>query len=95
MKLTLAVDLGEGPVQVATNLYVIVQYERKYKRKASEMASSIGYEDLLFLAYESCKVHGVTVPVVFDDFIKRAVSIEVVEQEQDENPTHGPLTDTH
>jgi hypothetical protein len=95
MKLTLAVDLGDGPVQVATNLYVIVQYERKYKRKASEMASSIGYEDLLFLAYESCKVHGVTVPVVFDDFIKRAVSIEVVEQEQDENPTHGPLTDTH
>jgi hypothetical protein len=95
MKLTLAVDLGEGPVQVATNLYVIVQYERKYKRKASEMASSIGYEDLLFLAYESCKVHGVTVPVVFDDFIKRAVSIEVVEQEADENPIQGPLTDTH
>lgn len=95
MKLTLAVDLGEGPVQVATNLYVIVQYERKYKRKASEMASSIGYEDLLFLAYESCKVHGITVPVVFDDFIKRAVSIEVVEQEQDENPTQGPHTDTH
>ena len=95
MKLTLAVDLGDGPVQVATNLYVIVQYERKYKRKASEMASSIGYEDLLFLAYESCKVHGITVPVVFDDFIKRAVSIEVVEQEQDENPTHGPHTATH
>jgi hypothetical protein len=95
MKLTLAVDLGDGPVQVATNLYVIVQYERKYKRKASELASSIGYEDLLFLAYESCKVHGVTVPVVFDDFIKRAVSIEVVEQEADENPTQGPLTDTH
>jgi hypothetical protein len=95
MKLTLAVDLGDGPVEVATNLFVIVQYERKYKRKASEMASSIGYEDLLFLAYESCKVHGVTVPVVFDDFIKRAVSIEVVEQEADTNPTQGPLTDTH
>lgn len=95
MKLTLAVDLGDGPVQVATNLYVIVQYERKYKRKASEMASSIGYEDLLFLAYESCKIHGITVPVVFDDFIKRAVSIEVVSQEADENPTHGPHTDTH
>jgi hypothetical protein len=49
MKLTLAVDLGDGPIEVATNLYVIVQYERKYKRKASEMATSIGYEDLLFL----------------------------------------------
>jgi hypothetical protein len=94
MKLTLAVDLGDGPVEVETNLFVIVQYERKYKRKASEMATSIGYEDLLFLAYESCKVHGVTVPVVFDDFIKRAVSIEVVDQETDANPTQGQPTDT-
>ena len=95
MKVTLAVDLGDGPIHVTTNLYVIVQYERKYKRKASEMASSIGYEDLLFLAYESCKVHGVTVPVVFDDFIKRALSVEVVEQEADQNPIQGPHTDTH
>jgi hypothetical protein len=94
MKVTLAVDLGEGPVHVTTNLYVIVQYERKYKRKASDMASSIGYEDLLFLAYESCKVHGITVPL-FDEFIKRAVSIEVVEQEADANPIQGPHTDTH
>jgi hypothetical protein len=95
MKLTLAIDLGEGPVEVATNLYVIVQYERKYKRKASEMATSIGYEDLLFLAYESCKVHGIVVDAVFDNFIKRAVSVEVVDQEADANPTLGPPTDTH
>jgi hypothetical protein len=88
MQLTLAIDQGDGPIQVTTNLYVIVQYERKYKRKASEMAQSIGYEDLLFLAYESCKVHGVVVPVVFDDFIKRTVSIEVVSEEP-ENPTQG------
>jgi hypothetical protein len=91
MQLTLAIDQGEGPIQVTTNLYVIVQYERKYKRKASEMAQSIGYEDLLFLAYESCKIHGVTVPVVFDDFIKRTVSIEVVSEEP-ENPTQGAQT---
>jgi hypothetical protein len=95
MKLTLAIDLGDGPVEVATNLYVIVQYERKYKRKASEMATSIGYEDLLFLAYESCKVHGIVVDAVFDNFIKRAVSVEVVDQEADANPTLGLPTDTH
>jgi hypothetical protein len=94
MKLTLAIDLGDGPVEVATNLYVIVQYERKYKRKASEMATSIGYEDLLFLAYESCKVHGIVVDAVFDNFIKRAVSVEVVDQEADANPTLGLPTDT-
>jgi hypothetical protein len=90
MQLTLAIDQGDGPIQVTTNLYVIVQYERKYKRKASEMAQSIGYEDLLFLAYESCKVHGITVPL-FEEFIKRAVSIEVVSEEP-ENPTQGVQT---
>jgi hypothetical protein len=91
MKLTLAVDQGNGPVEVTTNLYVIVQYERKFKRRASDMANGIGYEDLLFLAYESCKLHGVTVPVVFDDFIKRTVSIDVVSEEP-ENPTPGEQT---
>jgi hypothetical protein len=88
MKLTLAVDQGNGPVEVTTNLYVIVQYERKFKRRASDMANGIGYEDLLFLAYESCKLHGVTVPIVFDDFIKRTVSIDVISEEP-ENPTPG------
>jgi hypothetical protein len=88
MKLTLAVDQGNGPVEVTTNLYVIVQYERKYKRRASDMANGIGYEDLLFLAYESCKLHGVTVPVAFDDFIKRTLSIDIISEEP-ENPTPG------
>ena len=29
MKLTLKVDTGEGPYEVTTSLYVIVQWERK------------------------------------------------------------------
>ena len=95
MKLTLAVDLGDGPVEVTSNLYVIVQYERKYKRKASDMANGVGMEDLLFIAYESCKLHGVTVPVVFDDFIRKAISVEVVEQDTAANPTLAAPTDTH
>jgi hypothetical protein len=95
MKLTLAVDLGDGPVEVTSNLYVIVQYERKYKRKASDMANGVGMEDLLFIAYESCKLHGVTVPVVFDDFIKKAISVEVVEQDTAANPTLAAPTDIH
>ena len=94
MKITLAVDMGEGPFEVTTNLFVVVQYERKYKRKASDMANGVGAEDLLYLAYESCKVHGITVPAVFDDFIKRCQSIEVVSEEP-ENPTLAPPTATH
>jgi hypothetical protein len=94
MKLKLSVDLGEGPFEVTTNLYVIVQYERKFKRKASDMASAIGMEDLLYLAYESCKLHKVVVPVAFDDFVRKCESIEVVGEDDETNPTQGPPTDT-
>jgi len=87
MKLTLKVDQGLGEYEVTTNLYVIVTWERKYKRKASDLATSgIGMEDLAFMAYEATKLAGVTVPAMFDDFVKRLVTLEVVEGES-ANPT--------
>jgi len=93
VNLTLRVDMGEGPLEVTTNLYVMVAYERKFKRKASDMANGIGIEDLLYLAYESCKLHKITVPVAFDDFVKKCLTIDVVSND-DENPIHEAPTDT-
>jgi hypothetical protein len=92
MNLTLRVDMGEGPIEVTTNLYVMVAYERKFKRKASDMANGIGIEDLLYLAYEACKLHKVVVPVAFDDFVKKCLTIDVVGND-DENPTQEAPTD--
>jgi hypothetical protein len=87
MQLTLKVDQGQGDYEVKTNLYVIVTWERKFKRKASDIHSSgIGMEDLAFMAYEASKQAGVTIPAMFDDFIKRLVTLEVVETES-ANPT--------
>jgi hypothetical protein len=56
MKLDLKVTTAETSYVVSTNLFVIVAWERKYKRKASDLASGIGVEDLAFMAFESCKV---------------------------------------
>ena len=89
MQLTLQIDLGNGPVQVKTNLMVIVNWERKYKRKASQLAEGgIGMEDLAFMAHESAKVCAVPVPLMLDDFIKQLVSLEVVDSEEP-NPTEA------
>jgi hypothetical protein len=89
MQLTLQIDLGNGPVQVKTNLMVIVNWERKYKRKASQLAEGgIGMEDLAFMAHESAKVCSVPVPLMLDDFIKQLVSLEVVDSEE-ANPTEA------
>jgi len=89
MQLKLKINTGEGEYEVSTNLYVIVTWERKFKRKASDLASGgIGMEDLAFMAYEATKQQGITVPAMFDDFIKRLVTLEVVEAEG-ANPTEG------
>ena len=93
MNLTLRINMGEGPIEVSTNLYVMVAYERKFKRKASDMANGIGIEDLLYLAYESCKLHKIVVPVAFDDFVKKCLTIDVVGND-DENPIQEAPTDT-
>jgi len=89
MQLTLKLDIGNGPYEVTTNLWCAVQWERKYKRKMSDLASGIGAEDLAYLAFEASKLHGVIVPVVFDDFIKKLAAMPEVVEQEDPNPTEG------
>ena len=86
MKLTLKVETADTAYEVVTNLFVIVLWERKYKRKASEMASGIGVEDLAFMAYEASKLNKIVVPSEFDTFVKNLVNIEVLDTEA-VNPT--------
>ena len=89
MQITMKLDTGDGPHQVTTNLWCAVQWERKYKRKMSDLAQGIGAEDLAYLAWEASKVHGITVPVVFDDFIKKLVAMPEVVEQEDPNPTQA------
>ena len=93
MKLTLRVDQGDGPMEVTTNLFTIVAWERRFKTKASNIANGIGLEDLAFLAHTALQQIGVVVPIDLDDFIKKVTVLEVVEDEP-ENPTDRATTDT-
>ena len=54
------------------------------------MANGIGIEDLSFLAWAACQVHGVTVPIVLDDFIKKLVTLDVVSEEPDRPFSEAP-----
>lgn len=94
MKLKLSVDIGEGPFEVTTTLFSVVEWERKMKRRASTIATEgIGVEDLAFLAYATIKAKGeIVLPATFDDFVKKLVDIDVVE-ETPPNPTKT-ATDT-
>ena len=82
MKLTLSVRLTDGETyRVITNLFVIILWERKFKRRASDLSNGIGMEDLAFMAYEASKQQGHPVPVSFDEFVKKLEDLEVVETE--------------
>jgi len=88
MKVKIRYDIGEGPIDVETTLGTIVAWERKFKRKASDLANGIGIEDLAFMAHEAAKAHKITVPAVLDDFIRRLEELEVV-GDGPVNPTEG------
>ena len=92
MKLTIRIDIGEGPIDVETNLFITVLWERKYKRKASDLAQGVGAEDLAFMAHEAMKLAKISVPMMLDDFIRKIVSLEVVET-QSANPTQEAPSD--
>jgi hypothetical protein len=81
MQLTLAVQTTDGDYTVSTNLGVIIAWERKFKRKVSQLGEGIGMEDLAFMAFECCKQSGIVVSPVFDDYIKTLVSIDVLDDE--------------
>lgn len=91
MKLTLEVTEKETSYKVETNLYVIIAWERKFKRKISELSTGIGMEDLAFMAFECCKQQNIPVPAVFDDYIKRLVNIDVLDDDP-VNPSQEALT---
>ena len=95
MKLHLRVTQhNTDPYEVTTNLVTLVAWERRFKRKASDMANGIGVEDLAFLAWEASKAAKIVVPAEFDTFIGKLDSVEVIVQEL-ENPTPGGRTDAY
>jgi len=93
MKITLAVEQTDGlTYQVVTNLFSIVALERKFKIRASDLASGVAMEHLAFLAFEGAKQSNITVPLTFDDYIKKLVSIDVVSEDEPTNPTGEAVT---
>lgn len=86
MNLTLRVTRNGETYDVTTNLMVTVLWERKFKARASDLATGVSMEALAYMAYEASKMNSVTVPVSFDDFVRSVENLEVVDNEPG-NPT--------
>ena len=95
MKIRLQVTPIEGdPYEVETNLFVVVAWERKFKRQASSLGNGIGAEDLAFFAFESARAAGITTPLAFDEFIKKTKEINVVSEDAP-SFTEAAVSDAH
>ena len=93
MELTLKVTRDGSSYEVATDLFVIVSWERKYKAKASDLATGIAIEHLAYMAYEASKRDGIEVPIVFDDFLRSLTSLEIVSNEAPKSTRSAPTAE--
>lgn len=80
MRIKLQVTPFQGePYEVETNLWVITLWERRTKRKMSDLANAQGAEDLAMLAYFAARESGITVPATVDDYMKQIAEIGIAE----------------
>lgn len=92
MKIRMQVTTTEETYEVVTDLYVVVLWERKFKRKASDLAAGTGVEDLAYMAYESARRAGIVVPASFDEYLRRIVDVDILEDVSTNPPAEA--TDT-
>jgi|688.fasta_scaffold12122_8 hypothetical protein len=91
MRLTLTVTTTDRHTyDVHTSLGVIVDWERKFHRRAGDLAAGFFIEDLAYLAYASEKRAGDT-SQDFDTWLARVETIEVKDT-QESHPTDAAPT---
>lgn len=90
MKLKLKVTHDAITSECETSLVVIVQWERKYKKRAGDLAQGFAVEDLAFMAWASLKRAGKPV-AEFDAWLDKLEEVEVVGGD-DSNPTDAAAT---
>ena len=91
MNLTLRVTCNGETYDVTTNLMVTVLWERKFKARASDLATGVSMEALAYMAFEASKMNSIVTPVAFDDFLRSVENLEVVDNEP-ANPTQPAVT---
>ena len=85
MKLQLSVTHDGKTLTCETTLKVIVEWERKYRKRAGDLAQGFAVEDLAFMAWASLKRGGTILPE-FDAWLDKLESVDVIGGE-DSNPT--------
>jgi hypothetical protein len=90
MKLQLEVTHDGVTHKCETSLIVLVEWERKYKKRTADLAQGFALEDLAYMAWASLKRAGQTVGT-FDAWLEKLQDVQVLGGE-DSNPTDAAGT---
>ena len=94
MQLRLKVQrTNEDAYEVTTSLAVIVAWERRFKRRASDLGAGVGMEDLAFMAWDASQRANIVVPASFEQFINDIELLEVVDSESQSFTEPAPSGD--
>ena len=94
MQLRLKVQrTNEDAYEVTTSLAVIVAWERRFKRRASDLGAGVGMEDLAFMAWDASQRANIVVPATLDLFINDIELLEVVDSESQSFTEPAPSGD--
>mgnify|MGYP000037962415 FL=1 len=85
---------NQDAYEVTTSLAVIVAWERRFKRRASDLGAGVGMEDLAFMAYDASSRAGILVPGTLDQFINEVELLEVVDSEPQSFTEPAPSGDS-
>ena len=88
MRLELRATIGGEQHDVVTSLRDVIEWERKYRKQASQLGQAIAMEDLAFLAWSAGKREKIALFMTgtLDAFIDKLEALEVVNATE-ANPT--------
>ena len=80
MRLELKATIAGEDHLVTTSLKDVIEWERRYKKQASQLANGVGMEDLAFLAWSAGKREKIAAFTTgtLDTFVDKLEALEVV-----------------
>lgn len=82
VNITYRVVLKDGTFEVETTFDAWCSWEDKFNRSRVDPAYTLKLRDHAFVIWRSCMARGITVPINFEDFLKKIDTIDVVSEKK-------------
>lgn len=82
VNITYSVVLKDGTFEVETTFDAWCSWEDKFNRSRVDQSYTLKLRDHAWVIWRSCMARDITVPINFEDFLKKIESIDVVSEKK-------------